>query len=58
MDGEKHASERDSLVMAASNPLDASHMVLVFAGNDPVSPGPRSAPTNARLEGLWPMRFC
>jgi len=36
MDGEKHASERDSLVMAASNPLDASHMVLVFAGNDPL----------------------
>ena len=34
--GEKYASERDSLVMAAANPLDASHMVLVMAGNDPL----------------------
>ncbi|HEX3745694.1 MAG TPA: C45 family autoproteolytic acyltransferase/hydrolase [Bryobacteraceae bacterium] len=33
--GETFASERDSLVMAAGNPLDASHMVLVLAGNDP-----------------------
>jgi hypothetical protein len=36
IDGEAHASERDSLVMAAANPLDGSHMVLVFAGNDPL----------------------
>ena len=35
-DGETFASERNSLVMAASNPLDASHMVLVLAGNDPL----------------------
>ena len=34
--GENYASERDSLVMAAANPLDASHMVLVMAGNDPL----------------------
>jgi len=30
------ASERDSLVMAAKNPLDESHMVLIFAGNAPL----------------------
>ena len=36
MNGQTFASERDSLVMAASNPLDASHMVLVLAGNDPL----------------------
>jgi len=36
LDGETYASERNSLVMAAANPLDASHMVLVFAGNDPL----------------------
>jgi hypothetical protein len=33
---EAHASERESLVYASANPLDASHMVLVFAGNDPL----------------------
>jgi hypothetical protein len=32
--GETHASEREGLVLAASNPLDARHMVLVVAGND------------------------
>ena len=31
-----YASERDSLVLAARNPLDGAHMVLVFAGNDPL----------------------
>lgn len=31
-----YASERDSLVLAAKNPLDAAHMVLLFAGNDPL----------------------
>ncbi|HUI55284.1 MAG TPA: C45 family autoproteolytic acyltransferase/hydrolase [Bryobacteraceae bacterium] len=36
LDGETYASERNSLVMAAANPLDASHMVLVFAGNGPL----------------------
>ncbi len=30
-----YASERDSLVFAAKNPLNAAHMVLVFAGNSP-----------------------
>jgi hypothetical protein len=29
-----HAAERDALTFAARNPLDASHMVLVLAGND------------------------
>jgi hypothetical protein len=31
-----YASERNSLVLAAKNPLDAAHMVLVYAGNDPL----------------------
>ncbi len=31
--GKAYASERNSVVYAASNPLDASHMVLVYAGN-------------------------
>jgi hypothetical protein len=34
IDGKVHASEREALVLAAKNPLDASHMVLVVAGND------------------------
>jgi hypothetical protein len=34
IDGEWHASEREALLLAARNPLDASHMVLVVAGND------------------------
>jgi hypothetical protein len=34
IDGAVYASERDALVLAASNPLDAAHMVLVIAGND------------------------
>ena len=34
--GKTYASERDSLVLAAENPLDQRHMVLVFAGNDPL----------------------
>ena len=35
-DGETYASERNSLVMAAANPLDPAHMVLLVAGNDPL----------------------
>ena len=34
IDGKTHAGERDGLTLAAKNPLDASHMVLVVAGND------------------------
>ncbi len=34
IDGAVHASEREALMFAASNPLDASHMVLTVAGND------------------------
>jgi hypothetical protein len=33
-DGAVHASEREALLLAAKNPLDAAHMVLVVAGND------------------------
>jgi len=32
-----HASEREALILAAQNPLDATHMVLVVAGNDALS---------------------
>ncbi len=34
MDAAMHASEREAVVLAAKNPLDATHMVLVMAGND------------------------
>ena len=34
IDGATHASEREALLFAAKNPLDAAHMVLVLAGND------------------------
>jgi hypothetical protein len=34
LDGAAHASERDALLFAGKNPLDAAHMVLVVAGND------------------------
>jgi hypothetical protein len=34
IDGATHASEREALLYAAKNPLDAAHMVLVVAGND------------------------
>jgi hypothetical protein len=34
IDGGRHASEREGLVLAAKNPLDPAHMVLVLAGND------------------------
>jgi hypothetical protein len=33
-DGQLQASERQALLLAAKNPLDAAHMVLVVAGND------------------------
>ncbi len=34
LDSAQHASEREALVLAAKNPLDPAHMVLVIAGND------------------------
>jgi len=34
IDGQTHAGEREGLTLATKNPLDASHMVLVVAGND------------------------
>ena len=46
VDGSAHASENEGLAMAATNPLDARHMVLVLAGN--------SALATVRLtEGIW-----
>jgi hypothetical protein len=32
-----HASEREGLILAAKNPLDPAHMVLIVAGNDALS---------------------
>ena len=37
IEGQAHASEREGLILAAANPLDATHMVLVVAGNDALS---------------------
>ncbi len=37
IDGDVHASERQALILAASNPLDGARMVLVVAGNDALS---------------------
>jgi len=34
VEGKEHASETEGLAMAATNPLDRRHMVLVLAGND------------------------
>ena len=36
VDGTTYASERNALVYAAKNPLDPSHMVLLYAGNSPL----------------------
>ena len=36
VDGKTYASERDALVYAAKNPLDATHVVVVYAGNSPL----------------------
>jgi len=37
IDGQVHASEREGLILAAKNPLDPAHMVLIVAGNDALS---------------------
>ena len=37
IDGKVHASEREALIVAAENPLDPAHMVLVVAGNGALS---------------------
>ena len=37
INGTVHASEREGLILAAGNPLDATRMVLVVAGNDALS---------------------
>jgi hypothetical protein len=34
--GKDHSSENDSLVLAAANPLNKKHMVLIAAGNSPL----------------------
>jgi Phospholipase B len=35
--GESYASERQALVFASKNPIDAAYMVLVYAGNSPLA---------------------
>ncbi len=37
IDGKVHASEREGLILAAKNPLDTAHMVLIIAGNNALS---------------------
>jgi Phospholipase B/Carbohydrate binding domain len=37
VDGKTDASAYDALILAAENPLDSAHMVLVIAGNDALS---------------------
>jgi hypothetical protein len=37
IDGKTDGSERDALILAAKNPLDPAHMLLVIAGNDALS---------------------
>jgi hypothetical protein len=37
INGKVHASEREALILAAQNPLDATRMVMVIAGNDALS---------------------
>ncbi len=37
INGKVHASEREALILAAQNPLDATRMVLLVAGNDALS---------------------
>ncbi len=37
INGETHTSEREGLILAAKNPLDGAHMVLVVAGNSALS---------------------
>jgi hypothetical protein len=34
IENQLHATEREALTLAAKNPLDPAHMVLVLAGND------------------------
>jgi len=36
VNGKAYSSERNALVYASKNPRDASHMVLVYAGNSPL----------------------
>jgi len=47
IDGKMHAGEREALILAAENPLDPAHMVLVVAGNDALS-------TVKALSAQWP----
>jgi Phospholipase B len=37
VNGQAHDDEREAFILAASNPLDPAHMVLIVAGNDALS---------------------
>jgi hypothetical protein len=44
--GGPHPDEREALILAAANPLDAKRMVLVVAGNSPLA--------TVKAVGAWP----
>jgi len=50
VDGKTWASERNALVFASRNPVDATHMVVVYAGNSPLE---TARSLNATEEKPW-----
>jgi len=54
INGEVHASEREALLLAADNPLDATHMLVVVAGKrrSQHGEGPRDGTDNERVHHL------
>jgi hypothetical protein len=50
LDGKAYASERNALVFASKNPIDATHMVVVYAGNSPLE---TARSLNATEEKPW-----
>jgi len=51
VDGKTYSSERNALVYASKNPRDASHMVLVYAGNSPLETA-RALQANGQIAAL------
>jgi hypothetical protein len=50
IDKQVHATEREALTLAAKNPLDPAHMVLVLAGNDALRTVKLATSGGARFE--------
>jgi hypothetical protein len=50
IDKQVHATEREALTLAAKNPLDPAHMVLVLAGNDALRTVKLATSGSARFE--------